>query len=207
MKAEAEAFMSKDEEIMVENNGEIDDPNEEKSVLDGSINGNLKVRRRGRQRKNHEENKNQGCGETGESEGREKGFDNDLEKEKSKVETEGWRSRVRQSSKMAMEKMGKMNSENNTDDEDERVSKRRKKRSNKRKKRGNKRKKNNEVGAEIAEMEDEKTNQRRSSRNKGTGEAEGKELNDTVTKTRVGMKRDENVGRIWKFHKLISLKL
>ncbi|KAH6822285.1 hypothetical protein C2S53_010683 [Perilla frutescens var. hirtella] len=95
-----------------------------------------------------------------------------------------------------------------TEDEDEGVSRSRMKRGLKTKKNGGNSRKENGVGAKIAKMEDEKTEQRkRRSSNKGTGESEGKEQNmsgdphfpsqtrgaqNTVTKTRVGMKRNDD---------------
>ncbi|KAH6795022.1 hypothetical protein C2S52_005499 [Perilla frutescens var. hirtella] len=95
-----------------------------------------------------------------------------------------------------------------TEDEDEGVSRSRMKRGLKTKKNGGNSRKENGVGAKIAQMEDEKTEQRkRRSSNKGTGESEGKEQNmsgdpnfpsqtrgaqNTVTKTRVGMKRNDD---------------
>ncbi|KAH6818065.1 hypothetical protein C2S51_001668 [Perilla frutescens var. frutescens] len=82
------------------------------------------------------------------------------------------------------------------------------KRGLKKKENGGNSRKENGVGAKIAQMEDEKTEQRkRRSSNKGTGESEGKEQNmsgdphfpsqtrgaqNTVTKTRVGMKRNDD---------------
>ncbi|XP_041990015.1 lysine-specific demethylase JMJ25-like [Salvia splendens] len=48
-----------------------------------------------------------------------------------------------------------------------------------------------EFGSKIPQMEDKKT-EKRSLRDKGKGECEGKDLNGTAPKTRVGMKRDEN---------------
>ncbi|XP_047940902.1 lysine-specific demethylase JMJ25-like isoform X3 [Salvia hispanica] len=48
-----------------------------------------------------------------------------------------------------------------------------------------------EFGVKIPQMEDKKT-EKRSLRDKGKGECEGKELTGTAPKTRVGMKRDEN---------------
>ncbi|KAL1559737.1 lysine-specific demethylase JMJ25-like [Salvia divinorum] len=281
VKAEDEVLMSKDEEILVESHGEIGALKDEKSVLDGSITENLKVRKRGRPEENHHENKSQGCGEsndlgmkTGESEAgietyvrrermkREKGSGNgqedvdmresgcgvggseklkdleqenggaasaveegkameedkdslgdvlkencvsssaadgdigkDLEEEdiivekengkkKSKVETERRQSGPRLAKLKAVEKM-KLNiaSQHITDDEN----------------RGKRKKKDDngtsleesEVGAEKAQMEDKKTG-KMSLRDKGKGECEGKELNGTVPKTRVGLKRDEN---------------
>ena len=115
---------------------------------------------------------------------------NDSEKERSKVEGEGWCLGVRQARVKAMEKITTVL--NVTDDG----------LSNRGKKKGIHRKMNNngtslednEVGAEIAQMEDEKTKPRRSMRCKGKGKGEGEELNESVAKTRVGRKMDDNVG-------------
>ncbi|XP_057787068.1 lysine-specific demethylase JMJ25-like isoform X2 [Salvia miltiorrhiza] len=123
---------------------------------------------------------------------------NALEKGKSKVETEERRSRVRQSRIMAIERMSTLL--NNLDDEDEGVPDIRKKKPRKRMNNNGTSLKDNELGveivkveAEIAKVEVEKANQRRrSSRNKGAVEGKGKELNETVIKTRVGLKRDDN---------------
>ncbi|KAG6416271.1 hypothetical protein SASPL_123697 [Salvia splendens] len=106
-------------------------------------------------------------------------------KKKSLVGTEPWQSGSRKAKLKAVEKMQlDIASQHITDDENR--GKRKKKNYN-----GTSLEEEREFGAEIPQMEDKKT-ERRSLRNKGNGECEGKELDGTVPKSRIGLKRDEN---------------
>lgn len=127
------------------------------------------------------------------------------QKQNGKVESEG----IRKSKRLATEKIERLKS---TEDEDEGVSMKKKK-----KKRCGKKKENDQTGKIV----DGKYEQRKTSCTKGTGEGERKELDvsgepqfpsktrivQNVTNTRVGLKRDNNVSRIWKFINFIPLQL
>ncbi|XP_042054590.1 lysine-specific demethylase JMJ25-like isoform X2 [Salvia splendens] len=121
--------------------------------------------------------------------GKEEG--NDSEKERRKVEGEGWCLGVRQARIKAMEKI-KTVLMNVSDDKEDVLSNRGKKGIHRKMNNNGTSLEDNEVGAKIDQMEDEKTKLRRSMRCKGKGKGEGEELNESVAKTRVGRKKDDN---------------
>lgn len=146
------------------------------------------------------------------------------EKKNGKVEIKGLGLRLRKSDRLATIETGRCKLELEIiEDIDEEFSRRVKKRRGKKKENDETSLKENGPKAKIAQMEDEKSEQRkRRICNNGTQEGEGKELNvseelqfpsqttsiqDSVAKTRIGRKKDAKVGRLWKFINLISLQL
>lgn len=146
------------------------------------------------------------------------------EKKNGKVEMKGLGLSRRKSDRLATieTRICKVESEI-IEDIDEEFSSRVKKRRGKKKENDETSLKENGAKAKIAQMEDEKSEQRkRRLCNNGTREGEGKELNvseelqfpsqttstqGSVTKTRIGLKKDDKVGRLWNFINLISLQL